>query len=143
MQKNPLDGLHDVIVPNQVSWWPLAPAWWVIIAILMLALGITIYILYKKNQFKKPKQYAITLSNNEQSPQQLHIILKRLVIEYYDKRLAAQPTSGWCNTLNTLTGLTFTEHELLSLYDADTNSQLSEKLRQGIKQFKIKEPLHV
>ena len=66
MQKNPLDGLHDVIVPNQVSWWPLAPAWWVIIAIVILALSITIYALYKKNKFKKPKQYAITLSKNEQ-----------------------------------------------------------------------------
>ena len=114
MQTNPLDGLHDIIAPSQVNWWPLAPAWWVIIALLFLALCAAIYIFYKKHKFKKPKRYAIQLSQSEQNPQQLHIILKRLVIEYYDKRLAAQSTSKWCTTLNTLTGLSFTEQEILS-----------------------------
>ncbi|WP_368857999.1 DUF4381 domain-containing protein, partial [Thermolongibacillus altinsuensis] len=47
MQTSPLDGLHDVIVPSQVSWWPLAPIWWVIIATLLLAIGYLSYTLYR------------------------------------------------------------------------------------------------
>jgi hypothetical protein len=144
MQTNPLDGLHDIIAPSQVNWWPLAPAWWFIIALLFLALCAAIYIFYKKHKFKKPKRYAIQLSQSEQNPQQLHIILKRLVIEYYDKRLAAQSTSKWCTTLNTLTGLSFTEQEILSLYNpSQKDTTLCEKFRQGIKQFKIKESVNV
>jgi hypothetical protein len=144
MQTNPLDGLHDIIAPNQVKWWPLAPAWGGIIALLFLTLCTAIYIFYKKHKFKKPKRYAIALSQSEQNPQQLHIILKRLVLEYYDKRLAAQPTAKWCTTLNTLTGLNFTEQEILSLYNPNQkDTTLCEKFRQGIKQFKVKEPVHV
>ncbi|BED88564.1 MULTISPECIES: DUF4381 domain-containing protein [unclassified Pseudoalteromonas] len=144
MQPNPLDGLHDIIAPSQVSWWPLAPAWWVIITVLFIAICAAAFWFYKNYNFKKPKRYAIDLSHKEQSAQTLHIILKRLVIEYYDKRLAAQSTTNWCNTLNALTGLSFSEQEILSLYNAEhTNDALNEKLRLGIKQFKLKEPVHV
>jgi len=144
MQTNPLDGLHDVIVPNQVDWWPLAPAWWVIIALLCIALLTSAYAIYKAYQFKKAKRYAVSLSQQEQYPQQLHIILKRLVVEYYGKHLAAQHTKQWCETLNTLSGLTFSEQEILSLYSSENNNvDLSEKFRQAIKNFKVKEPLYV
>ena len=144
MQTSPLDGLHDIIAPSQVSWWPLAPAWWAIIALLLLALCAAIYIFYKKHQFNKVKRYAIELSLKLNDAQQLHIILKRLVIEYYDKRLAAQSTAQWCNTLTTLTSLTFSEQEILSLYNVQQkDAPLCDKLRQSIKQFKIKERVNV
>uniref|UniRef100_UPI0035618F10 DUF4381 domain-containing protein n=1 Tax=Pseudoalteromonas sp. TaxID=53249 RepID=UPI0035618F10 len=102
MQTNPLDGLHDIIAPSQVSIWPLAPAWWVIIALLCVLVAASAYWLYKRYQFNKAKRYAIQLSQQHESAQQLHIILKRLVIAYYDKRLAAQATAAWCTTLTTL-----------------------------------------
>ncbi len=144
MQTNPLDGLHDVIAPNQVDWWPLAPAWWVIITLLCITLLTGVYAIYKAYQFKKAKRYAVSLSQQEQYPQHLHIILKRLVVEYYGKHLATQPTKQWCETLNTLSGLTFTEQEILSLYSSENNNvDLSEKFRQAIKNFKVKEPLYV
>lgn len=144
MQTNPLDGLHDIIAPSQVNWWPLAPAWWVIITLVLICLCAGAVWFYKNNKFKKPKRYAVDLSQNEQSAQQLHIILKRLVIEYYDKRLAAQSTAKWCKTLATLTGLSFTEQEILSLYNTQqTNLALNAKLRQGIQKFKLKERVNV
>lgn len=144
MQTSPLDGLHDIIVPNQVSWWPLAPAWWVIITTIVLLLCAAAYFIYKKYRFKQPKRYAVKLSHNEQNPQQLHIILKRLVITYYDKRLTAQSTAKWCMTLSSLTGLGFTEQEILSLYNrSQRDSALSKKFRQAIKQFKTQELAHV
>jgi len=144
MQPNPLAGLHDIIAPSQVSWWPLAPAWWVIITLLFIAICAVAFWFYNNHKFKKPKRYAIDLSKTEQSPLKLHIILKRLVIEYYDKRLAAQSTTNWCNTLNALTGLSFSEQEILSLYNTEqANEALTDKFRQGIKQFKLKESVHV
>ncbi|MBH0070889.1 DUF4381 domain-containing protein [Pseudoalteromonas sp. NZS127] len=144
MQTSPLDGLHDIIAPSQVNWWPLAPAWWVIIAVLLLLLSAAIYMAYKRYKFKQPKRFAVNLSQQHTDPQQLHIILKRLVIAYYDKRLATQSTKQWCNTLNTLTGLSFSEQEILSVYNLEqNNSALEYKFRQAIKQFKLKEVVNV
>lgn len=144
MQTSPLDGLHDIIAPNQVDWWPLAPAWWVLISIALCLVCGLIIIMYKNYQFKKPKRNAIKLANQQQSAQQLHIILKRLVITYYDPRLAAQSTANWCKTLSQLAAIGFNEDEISSLYStAQTPPALSDKFRQAIKQFKLKEPLHV
>jgi hypothetical protein len=144
MQTSPLDGLHDIIAPSQVNWWPLAPAWWVIIGAVLLILSATLYMAYKKHRFNKPKRYAVALSLQQDNVQQLHIILKRLVIAYYDQRLAAQSTANWCNTLNILTGLTFNEQEILSIYNTKhSDTTLCNKFRQGIKQFKVKELVNV
>ncbi len=88
MQTSPLDGLHDIIAPSQVNWWPLAPASWVIIAVLLLLLSAAIYMAYKRYKFKQPKRFPVNLGQQHTDPQQLPIILKPLVIAYYDKRLA-------------------------------------------------------
>ena len=144
MQTSPLDSLHDIIAPTHVDWWPLAPAWWVVISIALCLVCGLIIIMYKNYQFKKPKRNAIKLANQQQSAQQLHIILKRLVITYYDPRLAAQSTANWCKTLSQLGAIGFSEDEIASLYSAEqTQQSLSNKFRQAIKQFKLKEPMHV
>ncbi|CAM3879868.1 MULTISPECIES: DUF4381 domain-containing protein [Pseudoalteromonas] len=145
MQTSPLDGLHDVIVPTQVSWWPLAPIWWVIIAILLLTISFTGYKLYQTYQFKKAKRHAVLLSNQyDDDAQQLHILIKRLVLHYYGQSAASQGTKQWCKTINKLTGQQFTEGELMSLYQANSEqSALANKLKLAISQFKLKEPLNV
>lgn len=145
MQTSPLAGLHDVIVPNHVSWWPLAPIWWVIIATLLLAIGYISYTLYQAWQFKKAKRHAISLSEQHaEDAQQLHILIKRLVLHYYAQSAASQGTKQWCNTLNKLTGQQFTELELMSLYQPQSNqTALANKLKLAIAQFKLKEPLNV
>ncbi|HEA18875.1 hypothetical protein LCGC14_2777780 [marine sediment metagenome] len=145
MQTSPLAGLHDVIVPNHVSWWPLAPIWWVIIATLLLAIGYISYTLYQAYQFKKAKRHAISLSEQHaEDVQQLHILIKRLVLHYYAQSATSQGTKQWCNTLNKLTGQQFTELELMSLYQPQSNqTALANKLKLAIAQFKLKEPLNV
>jgi hypothetical protein len=145
MQTAPLDGLHDIIAPSQVSWWPLAPAWWIIIAVLLAAIVALLYYIYKQHQFKKPKRFAIALSKQlSHDDQQLHIILKRLVIEYYGKNLASQATKDWCITLSQVTGQHFEQHEINTLYSPEkSNPDLCQKLQLGIQQFKLKESFNV
>ena len=36
---NPLDQLADIHLPDPVSWWPLAPGWW-----MLLGLAVSIFI---------------------------------------------------------------------------------------------------
>lgn len=35
---SPLDQLADIHLPDGVSWWPLAPGWWILLALLILAI---------------------------------------------------------------------------------------------------------
>jgi len=35
--------LHDIHLPQPVSWWPPAPGWWLVAALLLIAIG-TIYL---------------------------------------------------------------------------------------------------
>lgn len=34
---SPLDQLADIHLPDGVSWWPLAPGWWILLALLVIA----------------------------------------------------------------------------------------------------------
>ncbi|MCB1358424.1 MAG: DUF4381 domain-containing protein [Maritimibacter sp.] len=36
-QQAALENLRDIRLPEPVSWWPLAPGWWALIALLLLA----------------------------------------------------------------------------------------------------------
>ncbi|MGO2011100.1 MAG: DUF4381 domain-containing protein [Pseudoalteromonas sp.] len=145
MQTSPLDGLHDVIAPNQVHWWPLAPAWWALIVLILMAIIGLGYYLYKRSQFIKAKRHAVELSQQlGNDPQQLHVLIKRLVLHYYNPQAASSETQKWCQTLKALSDIEFTERELLSLYQAGNESaKLCDKFRLAIKQFKLKEPLNV
>jgi hypothetical protein len=35
----PLEGLKDIVTPAPVSWWPPAPGWYAVAAVVLLALG--------------------------------------------------------------------------------------------------------
>lgn len=35
---SPLDQLADIHLPDGVSWWPLAPGWWILLALLLIAI---------------------------------------------------------------------------------------------------------
>ncbi|WP_462179619.1 DUF4381 domain-containing protein [Pseudoalteromonas gelatinilytica] len=146
MQKNPLDGLHDVIAPTEVAWWPLAPIWWLIIALVGSLLIIGLVLLYKNQQFKKAKKQAIKLSKtlSDEDTQELHIILKRLTRHYYNSQLASQPLAKWSESLSKLSGDSFSYDELMPLYQQHSNNaELGAKLRSAISNFKLKEPINV
>tara|TARA_B100002049_G_scaffold176744_1_gene134046 strand:- start:2863 stop:3303 length:441 start_codon:yes stop_codon:yes gene_type:complete len=146
MQTNPLDGLHDVIAPSEVAWWPLAPIWWLIIVFLVALLVVGLVLLYKNLQFKKAKKQAIKMSQNvaKDDAQALHIILKRLTRHYYNSQLASQPLAQWSESLSKLCGDTFSYDELMPLYQQqNNNAELAAKLRNAIHNFKLKESINV
>jgi hypothetical protein len=43
-----LNLLEDLVVPEPISWWPLAPAWWIIIAIIALGAGTGGWIAWRR-----------------------------------------------------------------------------------------------
>ncbi|WP_404339036.1 DUF4381 domain-containing protein [Pseudoalteromonas mariniglutinosa] len=145
MQSNPLDGLHDVIVPTTAAWWPLAPIWWLLIVLLCVAIAVAVSLFIKARKYSKAKRQAVNLSHMvNHDAAQLHIILKRLTRHYYSEKLASQSTAKWSTSLGQLTGLTFSEAELLALYHTpNDNPALAKKLQQAILCFKLKESIDV
>jgi hypothetical protein len=54
--QDPLAALHPLRSPELIGWWPLAPGWWVLIALVILAacaLGFFIYRRYRANAYRR------------------------------------------------------------------------------------------
>ncbi|MCF6434774.1 DUF4381 domain-containing protein [Pseudoalteromonas sp. MMG022] len=144
MQASPLDALHDVMPPSEVSWWPLSPAMWVIIAMLLLLTIMLIVWRYKAWQHKRAKREAISLcAQYQDDAQQLHILVKRLTKHYYGNQAVAGSNQLWASRLSKLSGQTFNAQELDTLYSPEPSANLASKLRMAIKNFKLKEAIDV
>ncbi|MBQ4836866.1 DUF4381 domain-containing protein [Pseudoalteromonas luteoviolacea] len=144
MNPSPLDALHDVLPPEQVSWWPLSlPTWALIITSTLILLLFSFY-LYRSWQFGAAKREAIKLSQLEiKDALALHGLLKRLTKHYYGTTVASQSTPNWCQTLNLLSKAQFSEQDIASLYNSENKNDQIEKLMMAIKTFKTKERLDV
>lgn len=55
---NPLDELADIQLPEGVSWWPLAPGWWILIA-LAIIIATAIYCWRRHHQRNAYRQLAL------------------------------------------------------------------------------------
>jgi hypothetical protein len=58
MQENALP-LRDLHLPDPVGWWPLAPGWWVIIALAALGLAWLAWRWYCAWQAEAPRRHAL------------------------------------------------------------------------------------
>ena len=58
MDENALP-LRDLHLPEAIGWWPLAPGWWVELAIVVVALGYGAWRMYKRWRFHAPRRYAL------------------------------------------------------------------------------------
>jgi len=80
--------LVDIYQPESASWWPLTPAWWLLILISILSISSLIYLYYKKTALRRYtlKQLQIIEKgflehgNINQLAMSLDIILRRVVL---------------------------------------------------------------
>ncbi len=59
MKHDPLAGLHDIHLPDPVSWWPPAPGWWLLLALILLVMA-ALYWWLKQRRRKQagPSQFS-------------------------------------------------------------------------------------
>ena len=55
---NPLANLRDIHLPEQISWWPLAPGWWLLILLVCLTLVWLGYKLRQRHLFRQTYRYC-------------------------------------------------------------------------------------
>ena len=58
MDENALP-LRDLHLPDAIGWWPPAPGWWVVIALLAAGLGYLAWRAFLRWQFNGPRRYAL------------------------------------------------------------------------------------
>jgi len=51
--------LRDLHLPEAIGWWPLAPGWWLLIAIVLVGLGYLLLRAWRVRQFHAPRRHAI------------------------------------------------------------------------------------
>ncbi len=96
---NPLDQLRDIHLPDQIDPFPYAPGWWIILALLLIAIAFYLFQLYKKQQalrLLKPAKAEInqlrSLPQDQLSAHsiaKLSALLKRVCLIYFPKRSVA------------------------------------------------------
>jgi hypothetical protein len=58
MDENALP-LKDLHLPEPIGWWPLAPGWWAVIALLVAALAYLAWRWYRAWRFNAPRRHAL------------------------------------------------------------------------------------
>ncbi len=84
--------LHDIHVPEPVSWWPLAWGWWCVIGLLLLGIAVLLHQQIKKYQFNKVRREALFELTQRPIPIDLkdaNILLKRVCLHYFPQDVIA------------------------------------------------------
>lgn len=51
--------LRDLHLPEAISWWPLAPGWWVVIALAIIGLGLLLRAWWRSRARGAARRYAL------------------------------------------------------------------------------------
>lgn len=59
MQENPLDQLRDIHLPEAIGVWPLAPGWWLLLALCLLAGGLLFWHIDRRRRARRYRKLAV------------------------------------------------------------------------------------
>lgn len=137
-----LDLMHDIIVPPAVSFWPLAPGWYVLSLLLLtysLYLGLKLRAKYRANRYRREAmQELVSLAKSEGAGEieRLLKLMKRVALQHFGReRVASLSDTLWWefvekhsnvkidNALRTLS------QEVLYSSDVEVANESVEKMR--------------
>jgi len=154
MAEASLDNLHDIILPDAVGFFPLAPGW-VMVLLLLLALlfhfALQKYKQYKKSQYRREALKELTLYTQESKEHTIALLslAKRVGIAAYGRKVVAKFSgNSWWDFMEkhskTKMNTELREEIDTLLYDASytTNSALHDNVAEcvslWIKTHKVK-----
>ncbi len=106
--------LRDIHLPDAISWWPLAPGWWMLLlaALLIISALLVSRKIYRSRQLKRDIQSEIDLirsqfqktQNRSQLAKSLSILLRRASISFYpEANIAGLTGEHWLDYLDKTT----------------------------------------
>jgi hypothetical protein len=102
---NPIDfsqlPLRDIHLPDAIGWWPPAPGWWILAAVLVAALGVALisYLRhYRERAALKALRAVLALLDAGEEPahclQQISMILRRFAMSMAERADAVAGLTG-------------------------------------------------
>ncbi len=103
--------LKDIHLPEAISWWPLAPGWWGLLALALLLVGFLFLgrTLYRRGQLRREARKALldiqnrykTHKNDQQLAADLSALLRRIAISQRPRAAVASLTDdAWLHFLD-------------------------------------------
>ncbi len=133
--------LKDIKVPEPISWWPLAPGWYILMTVLLVMIILSALMVHRA---KKKKKYLMSLKseitnlynqypdNSHQYAQRLSPLLKRIALLRFKpieiNQLHGKAWEGFLNrhsqseSFNTLTLAAYNPKISLNILEISTSS---------------------
>ena len=107
-----LQNLNDIVVSGPVAWWPLAPGWYVLGAIAMIALlvvAVRQWRRWQQNRYRRQAMLELSSIREQgsvESLQQLPVLLKRAALSAWQREeVAALTGRAWHRFLDQSAGM--------------------------------------
>ena len=89
-----LDRLHDIVLPEPIAWWPPAPGWYVVGALVLLALAILAWRAWRSWRRSAYRRAALAEleqldDGNRDGLTRLPALLKRTALAAYERTAVA------------------------------------------------------
>lgn len=95
-----LDRLNDIVMPLDVSIWPLAPGWYVLMAVAVILLSLLGYRALKQWQANAYRRRALHELSSAQTVPAIAEILRRTALAYTSREaIAAMSGCAWVDWL--------------------------------------------
>lgn len=106
--QDPLASLHPLRIPAEISWWPLAPGWWVLICVATILLAVLAYFWYRHRRSNAYRRFALTLLAEIDTIEEdtiwlgrTNALLKSVAVFAFPRReIAALSGEAWLAFLN-------------------------------------------
>jgi hypothetical protein len=95
-----LDNLRDIVVPPSVPWWPPATGWWIVFALVTLAVAVFAWRKWRDWHANAYRRAAMRELHAATCAAEVAEILKRTVLVAYPRADVAAMSGGkWCRWL--------------------------------------------
>ena len=91
-----LNQMHGIVVPHPVPWWPPAPGWYVVLALMLIAASFLVYRAWRRWWSNAYRREALRALENASSTGAISEILRRTALAVAPRSVvAAQVGADW------------------------------------------------
>ena len=96
-----LSKLHDIVMPEPVSWWPLAPGVWVLVGFAVVVILVMTWRFYRSRQSNAYRRAGLALLADAGTAHDISVILKRVALVVFPRQhVASLYGQEWIAFLN-------------------------------------------
>ncbi|KTC88043.1 MULTISPECIES: DUF4381 domain-containing protein [Legionella] len=104
--------LHDIKLPTPISWWPLAPGWYLLLVLILILIAVLSYLARRAYLNGRPKRQALRLlktyeqeyqqeRNSQVCSMKVSELLRRVALVYFPREeVASLQGEAWLHFLD-------------------------------------------